>query len=292
MGAVIAPLTLLAFLHSVYVPSRLGLSSERVRQLEICIRQFQDWAGRTLSLPDLSEESIRSFLSFLLQSMAPNTVNTRRSMLLALWRCAWEEEYLSNPPRACKVRRAKVPPTIPEAWSPEEVRRVFDAARHAAGEIAGIPACDWWGSILSVAYDTGERRTALLLTEPADLSLDKCSIIFRHRKGNRPRWCALHPDTIAACRRIYDPCRARVWPFPARREALDDRFGWILKRAGVRHAPSMGLFHGMRRSAGTIAEANGADGAKLIGCTRKVFEQHYLDPRFLDRSQLDKLPRP
>jgi integrase len=288
----IEPLPLYEFLHSTYIPSRLGLSPERVRQLEICIRQIEAWAGRTLLIGDLTETLIRSFLSHLHLTHAPSTVNTRRGMLLSMCRCAWDEELLPAPPRAAKIRRAKTPPGIPSAWTTEEIGRVFAEASQARGKIDGIPAGDWWLSILSVAYDTGERRTALLMVSPGDMSLDRCSIVFLHRKGGRQRWCPLHKDTVAVCEKIYDPCRPLMWPFSARREALDDRFRWILKRAGVRHAPRMGLFHAMRRSSGTIAEANGADGARLIGCTRKVFEQHYLDPRFLDRSQLDKLPRP
>ena len=39
-------------------------------------------------------------------------------------------------------------------------------------------------------------------------------------------------------------------------------------------------------------ELNGGDGAKQIGDTRTIFEQHYLDRRMVPQTQLDRLPRP
>ena len=84
-----------------------------------------------------------------------------------------------------------------------------------------------------------------------------------------------------------------MWPWPYSREALDKRLRKILKAAGVRHGRGQGgLLHKFRRTSGTLVEAAGGDGAKHIGNTRKVFESHYLDPRFVDRSQLNLLPRP
>jgi hypothetical protein len=49
--------------------------------------------------------------------------------------------------------------------------------------------------------------------------------------------------------------------------------------------------HKMRKTAGTLVEANGGDGSKLIGNDRKNFVRHYLDPRF-GAGQLQFLPPP
>lgn len=282
------------FLRSVYVPSRIDLGSDSIRQLAITIRVFQRWAGRVLTLDDLTEDLVRRFLCEYRQSHAAATTNSKRCQLLAIWRCAWDEGYLPQPPRAKRIRKARAAPAIPEAWTVEEVGRIFQAARqHAGRRIAGIPAADWWLSLLMVLYDTGERRGATLATSPSDVSLDDGWVVFRRTKTGLPRFCPIHAETVAAVRRIYDPCRSLLWPWPYSREALEKRVRKILRRAGVAYGRGRGgLLHKFRRTAGTLVEQAGGDGAAFIGDTRKIFEAHYKDPRFFDRSQLGRLPRP
>jgi integrase len=247
-----------------------------------------------MSLPDFSEDLLRRFLCEYRRSHAAATTNSKRCQLIALWRAAWEEGLLPEPPRAKRIRKSRAASAIPEAWEAEEVGRILWAATETPGrDIAGIDAVVWWQSFLRVLYDTGERRKATLATEPSDVSLDGAWIIFRKTKTAVPRYCPLHPDTIVWLRRIYDPCSSRVWPWPYSREALDKRIHKILALAGVRHGKGKGgLLHKMRRTTGTLVEQAGGDGAKAIGDTRKVFLASYLDPRFLSRTQLARLPRP
>ena len=51
------------FLREVYVPSRIGLAEETVRQMEITIGLLEAWAGQRLTLADLSEDRLRQFLA-------------------------------------------------------------------------------------------------------------------------------------------------------------------------------------------------------------------------------------
>ena len=287
-----ATVPLSEFLHRVYIPSRLELSDEAIEQIAIAVRQFERWAGRTLSVYDLSEDIIRRFLADFRRTHAGSTTNSRRRDLLAVWQCAFDEDYLDRPPRRTKIRRATESPKIPEAWTPEEVGRILKAMKVETGSIASIPAPDWWTSLLLVAYDSGERRKALLATAPDDLSLDGGWVIFRATKNHRERWCALHHDTLDVVRRIYDMDRQYVWPWPWTMHWFNKRLKKILRRAGVRYGQGKGgCFHKVRRSSGTLIEAAGGDGAKHLGNTRAVFERHYRDPRFLP-NQLGLLPRP
>lgn len=285
--------TLRDFLKTVYVPSRLELGRDSVRQMEISIGRLEAWAGRTLTLADLDEDLLRQFLASYRADHSPATTNSKRCQLLALWRCAWEEEYLESPPRAGKIRRAKAEPNIVEAWSAEEVGRILDAAAQTPGAICGILASAWWESLIYVFYDTGERRGAMMKTAAADLSLAGGWIVFRQRKTKAPRWCPLSTEAIAACRAVYDPARPLMWPWPFTREWLDKSFKAILRRAGVAFGRDRGgCFHKLKRSSGTLVEANGGDGARHTGTTRTVFERHYRDPRFFGHHDLDRLPRP
>jgi len=262
--------------------------------MEFSVRVLDRWAKRAVILDDLSEDLVRQFLCEYRRSHSAATTNSKRCQLLAIWRCAWEEGYLAQPPRARQIRKAREPRKIPEAWTAAEVGKILAAVDASkARPTEGIPSRSWMRSIFLVMYDTGERKKATLSVSPQDVDLVAGTIIFRNTKTGNHRLCELHPDTVAAIRAIYAPSRDRVWPWTKSREALDKRIKKILNAAGVRYGRGNGgLLHKFRRTSGTLVEVAGGDGAKHIGNTRKVFETHYLDPRFLDRSQLDKLPRP
>lgn len=280
------------FLHQVYIPSRIEISDGQVAQIEVTIRQIERFAERPIALDGLTEDLIRRFMADFRRTRAAETTNNKRRHLLALWRCAYEEELLDRPPRARKVRKLRAPPKIPIAWTAAEFGIVLQAAKASTRPIAGLPSAAWWESLLLVMYDTGERRGAMLKTFTEDLDFADCSVIFRHTKTGRPRYCQLRQQTMEACRRFRDPNRELMWPWPKTPEALEKRFRVILKRSGVKFgARHGGLFHKIRRTSGTLVEANGGDGAKHLGNTRKVFEDHYRDPRFF-RDDLQYLPRP
>lgn len=284
--------TLDAFLREVYVPSRVELRASSVEQVGISIRALEQWAGRTLTLADLSEDLLRRFLTDYRKDHSAATTNSKRCQILALWECAFDEEILDRPPRRRKVRRCRNTAPVPEAWTPEEVGLVISSACQDTTPISGIEAPIWWRSYLLALYDTGERRSALMKVETVDLDIEAASIVIRNTKTGKQRWCRLAADTVAACRRIYDPTRRLVWPWHATREAFDKRLRIILNRAGVRWGRGRGgSLHKLRRTSGTLVEQAGGDGARHLGNTRAVFVQSYLDPRFCG-SSVDLLPRP
>lgn len=277
------------FVEQVYTPSRVKLSGGALRQIHYTLARFEAFLSRPATLADLCDQTVRQFLSWYAGQVKPATVNAKRRILLALWRCAWEEHLIAELPR--KIRRLPENLLPPEAWSEQEVSKFWAACHAERGEIAGIPARLWWLSLAMTAYDTGERRTALFATRTADVSLDGGWVVFHQRKG-APRICRLHADTIRAMRLAHDPGRLLMWPWPFSREYLDERFRAVCRRAGIAFGrPRGGLFHKFRRTSGTLVEANGGDGARHIGDTRKVFERHYLDLRFF-RLEMARLPRP
>ncbi len=272
---------LLAFLTTVYVPSRVDISAGSVDQIRYAITALERWHGEPVRIRQLSEPFIRGFLSSYAREKRPGTVNSKRGHLLALWQCAWEEGYLPQPPKRTQVRRARANPAVPEAWTTEEMRRILRAAE-----------TDWWRSILLTAYDTGERRGALLATRPAAIDLDRGCVVFTKPKSGRQRWCSLAADTVAAIRRVYVSAADRVWPYTGSLRRLDGALSGILDRAGVRYGrDSGGVWHKFRRTSGTLVEAAGGDGAAHLGNTRAVFEASYKDPRFF-HSSVALLPRP
>ena len=84
-----------------------------------------------------------------------------------------------------------------------------------------------------------------------------------------------------------------MWPWSKTREWLQKAVRKIFKKAGVAYGrPHGGLFHKFRRTSGSLVEAAGGDGARHLGNTRAVFEQHYRDPRICVADAPMILPRP
>ncbi|MBN1394212.1 MAG: hypothetical protein JW959_04260 [Pirellulales bacterium] len=89
---------------------------------------------------------------------------------MAILRFAAEEEVIDKPPR---FRKLRVPKRVPLALTKEEFLRVVAAAKQIAKPICGIPAADWWESLLCVDWESGLRLTALLHVETRDMLLDQ-----------------------------------------------------------------------------------------------------------------------
>ncbi len=144
---------------------------------------LERWAGRAVRVADLCDDLLRAFLADYLRQAKPATVNSKRRQLLALWRCAADEGYTAVRPG--KIRIAPEELSEPEAWSAEEFSRILSMAVAEPGSVAGCPAGLWWGSLLSVIYDTGERISAILRIRPADIDYSACGVYVHRRKNHR-----------------------------------------------------------------------------------------------------------
>lgn len=275
--------TLLAFLESIYVPSRVDISPGSVAQIRYAIRVLDRWYGSPVKIRQLSEPFLRGFLSSYATEVSAGTVNSKRGHLLAIWQCGWEEGYLAQPPKRTQVRRARSRPRVPEAWTADEMTAILAAC-------AASDNPDWWRSLLLVAYQTGERRGSLIATEPNAIDLTRGCIVFVRPKSGRQRWCQLTAPAIAAVRRIYLATASRVWPWSRSLRRLDAALAAILDSAGVAYGRSRGgCWHKFRRTSGSLVEQAGGDGARHIGVGREVFDRHYKDPRLFS-STVDLLP--
>jgi integrase len=288
-----APLGLWALVQ-LYEQYHPDCSPGNLNQLSIAVRLFERWAGRVLTLDDLSAPMVIQFLSdYLRKGSSPATVNCKRCYLLALWRFARKLRLCSRGPH--DIPRMRERPELPEAWTVDEIGKILTVASKATGDFAGVPAGQWWTSLLLTLYDSGERIGAAKKLTPQDLDLDAGLVVFpaKIQKTGRPRLRRLHPETIAACRAVWSAGRPLMWPCPVSRETLEQRFRAILSMAGVRYGRGRGgLFHKVRRTSGSLIEAAGGDGSAHLGNTRVVFERNYKDPRLTAGSALVSLPRP
>jgi integrase len=288
--------TLAEYLTATYVPAHLGISGGYIEQLTVVVQLLDAWHGQPTRLSSLSDTLLQRFLAHLLRTRSAATVNSKRRMLLTLWRAAHGDGLVPELPR--HVPKLKERRTLPEAWTVAEIERILAVARMQRGCICdgcGVERRYWWPSLLLMLYTTGVRVGASLQIRPADISLSDRYLVLRAevQKDARPKFCRLSDQSVAAIASVYDPSRDRVWPWPFTEQYLYRSFKRILRQAGVRYGRGRGgLFHKLRRTSGSLIEANGGDGSRHLGNTRGVFERHYCDPRVIGDGQLDRLPRP
>ena len=286
--------TLARYLYAVYIPYRLGLRDSTVAQLSIAVTLYSRWLERPARLDDLLDEPVLRFLADYSRDKAASTVNAKRRHLLALWRDAHERGYVNVSPG--KIPKIPEPDSLPEAWTIQEVSRVLRAAGAESGTVAGLRASSYWVSLILAMLDTGARIGAMSRVRCSQIRLDDpagLELSSEFSKTHRAKWCPLHPQTVQSCSWIWDASRELMWPWPYHDSVRRRHLKRLCAKAGVRVGrPFGGVFHKLRRTSGTLVEANGGDGSKQLGNTRAVFLKSYLDPRVAGNGQLQFLPRP
>jgi integrase len=286
--------SLRSFYRETFEPLFLRSRSERTKNLyNTTINTFERFLGRTAELSDLTDDTVGKFLYwFRQQGRAPASVNKERSNLLAIWRFACRKGYIQLWP---DVQPEVDPERVPQAWTESEIRRLFLSIRREPGWIAGIRAADWWHALHLLAWDTGERITAIVSLRWCWVSLADATVLIpaEVRKGKRKdRLYRLSPDTVAALNAIRLPQRDLVLPWPLNRTYLWRRYEPILKRAGL-PCDRRSKFHRMRRSVASHYEAAGGDATEFLGHSARKVTRAYLDPRIVgDRQASDVLFRP
>jgi len=293
-AAVSPETTLLDYLWTAYVPSRLNLSARGAEQLAVAVHSLDSWRGSPARLCDLSPDMLVAWLRALARSRSPATVNSKRQAVLSLWRHA-SEHGLTLPPN--RVPKLLEPDRLPVCWTLEEIGRLFSAADAEPGWWGELPAWLCWRLGLSVLWDTGARIGELLAARLADVWLDRgvWFVPAANTKGRRrDRLYPLHPDTLALVRQSAEWERERLWPFPAGPRQAWDHYRRILTRAGL-PCDRKHLFHCLRRTAESFAarERGLAWAAAAVGHGEDVARRHYVSPIIAPGPALvDALPRP
>jgi integrase len=286
-------LSLPDFYRSYYEPLKLRSRSRNTRRLyETSIRSFQKFLARVPMLSDFTDEGVNRYLSwFRLLPRAPASVNKERNNLLAIWRFAARKRLVADWP---DVDPEVEPKRIPQAWTQDQVARIFKAIETEPGLIASIPANDWWRGLLLVAWDTGERIGALtgLRWDAVDLQNGWVLCVAETRKGQRAdKIYKLADDTIQTLRSIKRPFKyVFYWPYD--KNYLWAKYGKILERAGLPN-DRRSKFHRVRKTVASYFEAAGGNATELLGHSRRSITECYLDPRIVRHTQaVDLLFRP
>jgi integrase len=275
-------------------------SDETVKRYHMILNQWERLLGRTAFLDDLTDENINEFLRWLLSHGRKSaTANKARSVLCALWGFASKSGWINVWPA---VRRLREPKRMPVAWTPEQLRILFQALAAQEGYIRNVPARIWWLALHGVLLDTGERIGAIRQLLWSDFRLDQGILVVRAelRKGRSADMLnRLHPQTVGWLREFPDP--KDPGPFGSMvqdgaRYSCDIfwRYKKILTAAGLPVVCRQSGFHRMRRTVATALTVAGHDATRALGHSdSKITACHYIDPSQVSTvAPCDVLARP
>lgn len=264
-----------------YRPIRLRSRSENTRRLyRFSMDRFDEFLGRRAMLTDFDETTVCRFLEWRRGSgVSASTVERDRYNLLALWRYANRRKLVDTWP---EIEPEVIPERAVLAWSEAEVHKLLDACKLAEGRIGSCPASTWWKALHLLAWDTGERITALMGITWEGLDLAAGTVVCRAetRKGGRQdRVYRLHSDTVATLRTVPRGS-AEVLPWPYSKTYLWTRYTRFLEKAGL-PAGRARKFHCLRRSVASHYEAAGGNATELLGHSSRKVTKRYLDQRIV-----------
>ena len=141
-------------------------------------KSYLQWCSRYLrycerhKLETDSDGAMRDYLTHLAlkRKVASSTQNQAFNAILFLFRNVWGTE-----PSGINAVRARRSQRLPSVLTPEEVRKLLEAA----GGVTGL--------ILRLIYSSGIRLSEALRLRVQDLNLQNCSLTVRSGKGDKDR---------------------------------------------------------------------------------------------------------
>lgn len=245
---------------------------------------FDKHLGRSATLDDFNDETVSAFAAWRLsKGLSKSSINKDLFNLLAIWRwCnrkglveSWPDVSLEQP-----VKKA------PEAWTEDDMKKLYLAATNAEGKLGKISASCWWCALLLVAWDSGERINAIVNLEWRNVDLKRKWLRFdaEYRKGgSEDSVVHLSGDTAAALKRIQ-VADGLVFPWPFCKTYLWRKFGALLRAAGLPD-DARSKFHRIRRSVASHAEAAGGNATAMLRHSKREITEAYLDPTIVKQQQ-------
>jgi integrase len=274
--------TLMEYYVQRYLPLRLiGCRSGTREQYDIALHHWGSYAD-ILPIGKINSLILAEFTRLLCVGRQPSTVNKTLRHLRAILRFARREHAIRHMPEIPHLRE---PRRTPIAFLTEEFTAILRSTTGLSGNYNGVPRGPWWWAFLLVDWDTGLRGVALLMTLTADVRLDGTPGIYIRpevQKNWTGRWYAIHPETVEAIQRIYNPKRRQLWPWPYGIKVLPKHFRKLCQSAGVVCGKGAGcLLHRIRKSTCSYYEAAGGNGQQLLGHSHPSVTAHYRDPRIV-----------
>ena len=300
-GPVTSNTPLLAYFLHFYLPLRLiGCAKSTQYRYRVVLRNYSRFLGRSATLADLEDDQITRFLGWTLsKGRSPETANSSRCHLMALWNYAARKRHVEQFP---EIKRVPTYKRAPVAWTPEEFGKIINAAGKAGKEFmwrhtGGIRPTLWWPAFLLTIYDTGLRLGAALQLRCSDFNPATRRLFVRAETQKQRCDQVLFVDHATAellGELIAATPRETLFPWRGDVATICRHFRRILKAAGLPHG-RRDLFHKIRRTTATLCEIHVGPGSatKQLGHSNTRVTEKYLDPAQLPETDITaKIPRP
>ena len=271
-----APATLREFLPR-YVSER-GVRVRTAATIHHRLTNFETMLGRQATFADLNDTMMNLWTTKLFEAgLSPVTVRGYRTVVLALWRAAYELHFLETRPG--RIRKIKITPSLPECWSTNQLVAVVQAFRGLSGQMQSDPNLEratFWTAFVLVAY-----YSALRFGDLATLRWDQVrdgQIVLKMSKTGDIICCSLPPDASEVLDKLRSPMRTLVFGELMNGKNSRELFRRVLRAHGL-----PGSIKWLRRTSATLLELTnpGAAKAHLGHRTHGLAYKHYVDPRLL-----------
>lgn len=169
-----------------------GFSPATQKQYMRSVIKLHEYYQR--SPAQLSEQEIKSFLSFVIASNA-YSASTYNVMIHGLK--FFYEVVLNKKMVAMSLPRQREPQKLPDILSTDEVARIINATLNIKHR-----------TILILTYGAGLRASEVASLRVGDIDRERAMMHIRQGKGNKDRYVILSPCMLSALRSYWKQCRS------------------------------------------------------------------------------------
>lgn len=273
--------------YVVMYATHTGIAGATVSQLTFAVQSVENFTGEYFTTAQLGRDKLNAWIEWLeSKGYAPNTVRSRRRMILTLWRAAHEEGLASVPK---KLRRVSCPDRPPVAWTMGEMQQLVATAHRLKRRIRGtsLTRANFYESLFRAQFDSALRISDLLALDVRRLAPDG-RIALTQAKTGRVHLVQFQPLTMAAIARSVaeSPQREKIWPTRLDRRSFFKAVKRIVAASGVRAGTSKMI---RRSSASYVEKQTPGTAWRHLGHSRPGCDvKHYLDPLIVAPA----IPRP
>jgi integrase len=243
---------------------------------------------------ELSSELLLDFMRGISSGRSPRTVNNRRASILSIWIDAAEAGLAPQPPR--RIAKKKVPASVPNAFTVDQVRSLLRACDDLEGDWGGMPVGLAWKIGIGIIWDTAMRVGTMVGLNLDDVDLHRRTVwasAATIKGGRSDRVFSLSNPTVDLIDRSKRYRRSKLFPFPWDRRRLYEHFDRIAKKAGIPTGRRW-KFHCLRRTTESYAASvvGVEKAAEAVGHSAAVARRHYIAPAIVPPASLVSLGVP